>query len=465
MTRAEMVTEYARCEESAWYFLTHHVTTLDPKVSDPSRAMRLFPAYPHLKDACDGLDRMKPQHWLKSRQMALTTLICAWVLWGLLFRDAFSAIMVTRKEELVNDGGANATWNSLFGKILFMYRKLPDFLKHGLLVSGMKISNPARESFVIGESGRVKDAGRGGTHTIGVMDEAASIPASQSVYSSLKDACRFVVMNSTPKGKQGVFYRIHRSDETRFERQRFHWSRHPHRDQAWYAEECIDRTPEQIAEELDLSFERSVQGRCVPEFNYEQHVDVELRYNAEVRMLAGWDFGIGHPTAVTFAQQIHEEFLFYDDLQRADLTTEQFAPLATALLRRVGCTEPTRSILCHGDPAGRQRSRQTGRSDIADYRRLGWNILPSPCNEPLRFKLFRRLCTTNRLHVHPNCVNLIDSLEQLRYPTDEDGKVLTDEHSDPSVKEFTHMGDAAGYCVKAHERVGGPVEPMRIPGV
>jgi len=424
--------------------------------------VKKFPAFPFLYDTFQAIQSGRHLHILKSRQMLATTLCCAYFLWCLLFRDGWTGLMLSRKDDLVDDGGQFATWNSLFGRVLFMHSRLPAHLRHRLVIRANRISNPMRNSFIVGESGNVKDSGRGGVFSSVLMDEAAKIPRSETVFSAIRDATSQVIMNSTPAGKQGVFYRLYKSGTT-FTKLLLHWSAHPGRDTTWYDNERRDRTPENVAEELDCSFELSVQGRCIPEFDSAKHVRDDAVYSPDYGICAGWDFGIGDATAVVFGQMQGRMMVMPGSYQRSDLTTEQFSPLAVGALKHIGCETPLQGVRCFVDgPTGARRNSQTARTDIEDYGRFGWRMQPIYTNEYTRIKLWRRLCTTDRIAVHPSNADLIDCLEQLHFPTNDQGVVITDQHSDPKAHGYSHMPDAGGYMLVGLERVGVAAMPQNL---
>lgn len=465
---AATVAAYQRAEESFAWWLTHYVRTLDPKNPDSSKRVRLVESYPFIYETALTLQTGVHLHILKSRQMMATTLVCAFFLWNLLYRDGWSGLLLSRKDTLVDDGGEHASWNSLFGRVLFMYRSLPEWQQHQLEIRGGRISCPYRNSYIVGESGNVRDAGRGGVYSSVLMDEAAKIPRSETVFSAINDAAAQIIMNSTPAGKQGVFYRIYRSAQSRFTKIKLHWKIHPLRDQTWYEEQCRDRTEEDIAEELDCSFVKSVRGRCIPEFDWDRNVSYDARYEPQLELSGGWDFGFGDPTAVVLRQRKRNVHTIPASLQRQHLIIEDFAPLAEALVRRMGYVGSLSDIYCVGDSEGNRVNRQTRKSDIRAYRDFGWIIHPVTCQEKERHRRIRNLCKSGELIVHPDNGELIECMQQLRYALDADGNVLSMEHSDRDPEHhrlYSNLPDALGYDLYKHVRIGGAVEPALLAGV
>lgn len=460
-------TDYRACEASFWYFLTHHCKALDPKAREGEKRVRLIQPYDYLYEGAEALQSGDHVHIVKSRQMVITTLICAFFLWNLQFRDAWSGLMTSRKEQLVSDGGGSkATWHSLFGRVLFMHRQLPPHLRHSLEISGSRIYCPARESYIVGESGNVADAGRGGVFSTVLMDEAAKMKNGESVFSAVNDASRQIIMNSTPFGKQGVFYRIYDTPNSKFRKLRMHWSRHPDRDQKWYEEQCRDRTPEDIAEELDCSFVKSVRGHCFPEFDWDRNVKRSVLYNAHEPMLAGCDFGFDDAMAFTWWQRFGKEHHIIGSMERSELIVSDFGELAAAYTRSFGFYGDVKEVQCWGDAEGGKRDRQTGISTIRAFREGGWNIRPVKCHERERIRRWRAGLKNGTILINPDFNGrLIECLQQLHYRRDSDGKVVDQDHSDMAAHQWSNLPDGGGYYLFKNFEYGESLKILQAEGV
>jgi hypothetical protein len=97
-----------------------------------------------------------------------------------------------------------------------------------------------------------------------------------------------------PQGKSNFFAYSKRSATLR--QVRHQWTQHPQKGQGkyqcpggmvhagrgevcqggewrspWYDAQCQRRTPEEVAQELDISYERSTAGRAFPEFDATRH--------------------------------------------------------------------------------------------------------------------------------------------------------------------------------------------------
>lgn len=167
-------------------------------------------------------------HEEKSRQMGLTWVTAYVCLWALNFHN-LAGLALSQKLGEVCDSGP--TTDSFFGKVRFMWERLPIELRAPLLFTGgndPSIRNPAMpNSFLAGE-GATPDAGRGGKYDYVFLDEAARIPWGRIVHTAVSRACpsgRFY--NSTPKGEDALYYWLREKRPRGYIFLRHHWSLNP----------------------------------------------------------------------------------------------------------------------------------------------------------------------------------------------------------------------------------------------
>jgi hypothetical protein len=328
-SRDEARADYAKCLKSATYFAVHHVWTVD--VDDPSGdSIRKMPAFPHLRRFFDAMMVPSNTHVEKSRQMLMSWAWMALFLWDILFHDNWPDLVISKRAKDVDDGGINSTTDSNLGKMRFMYEHLPQHLWAPFEIKHYKIRNIARDSHVTGETGVGGKASRGPTFKRALMDEAAYIERSGTVFKGVRQAAKTgTCLNSTPNGKGNVFYELKVRPNTTFKKYTFHWSEHPrkaanaycgcgqwrvnprstqlpHEQYAahrractlpvkerrirspWYDESARDMRPEYVASELDISYEQSQRGRVWPSFDYARNTfDHTLCRNAKTGQVVG----------------------------------------------------------------------------------------------------------------------------------------------------------------------------------
>ena len=193
---------------------------------------------------------------------------------------------------------------------------------------------------------------------------------------------------------------------------------------------------------------RPKRGDCVlPEFDVHTHVVDALPSDregwAEWTWIGGMDFGIRAPTVVLWAgldsggvvRVAHERVV-----AGAVLAAHVEAIRSGG---DVGMPEPTWIGV---DPAGRQRSDQTGLSPVQAMRKAGLNVRDRRLGVMAGLDLLRaRLRPADGpplLYVHRSCATLIESLERYRYPSDRP------ESLEPIKDGSDHAVDALRYMIQ-----------------
>jgi len=250
----------------------------------------------------------------KSRQMGLSWLYTAFMLWALLYDPDFSGLVLSYKDRYVDDGGSESTFDSLLGKVRFMYEHLRPEIQQNLSFKYMHVRNLRNNTFMVGETAHT-NAGRGGSYRIGLWDETAQTLKSESVFMAFHQACRCRCYNSTPRGKGNVFSRLRFSPKSTVHVVSIHWTQHPEKGKdavqkkdgswtsPWYEYQCQDLTQAQIAQELDIDYEISIEGRVYEKFKSGTHVTKEpIVFNPEWQTIIAWDLGVADMTFGTVQQ-------------------------------------------------------------------------------------------------------------------------------------------------------------------
>lgn len=444
------INEFERCEKDAdglIRFATKHCKTIDVETNE----VKLFPGYPYLIDFFRQNYIPHNEHCEKSRQMLVSWAYMILFLYDIIFRMNWANFITSRKEFLVDDGGSVSTPNSLMGRIRFVWERLPSFLKMPLEFSFLKIKNPLTNSFIIGESAN-PNAGRSGTFRRALMDEAALIPKSESVFSSIIQACKTgTYMNSTPFGRGGCFPRIKFDKETTFRKRSFHWKLHPLRNNLWYKQQCSNMTPDQIARELDISYEKSISGQIYHMFDFNTQVG-NVPYDSVLPLYCGWDFGTGAPTAIVWIQELpnpDSEFPWIhiiDELEASEKTPPFFARVIKEKPYKVRGMRDIRlkpkEIIHYGDPAGKSR----------EVNMKSWVSWLSEEDILIRYKHGVRITDSiqatqrimKNIRVDKKCVRFLECLANYKHPTDDQGVVVSDGYEE---NWATHIIKAFEYYV------------------
>lgn len=390
----------------------------------------------------------------KSRQMLGSWGACWVLLHRLMFRPGYSALITSRKEPLVDDGGDHSTVASLMGRIRYLYENLPGWVRESAPVTFTHLRAVCGDAYLMGES-TTPNSGRGGTFDNVLADEWAFVPQSELTFASLRAACRRGIwLLSTPNGPLGNFARLWREKPPGFRVARMHWTQHPLRyagevDPAtgrptsdWYRQMCEAMTPDDVARELDISFERSTHGLVYPEFSSDVHVYPGLRYDAGLPLWLGLDPGIGAPTAGVFFQVHGAEMRVLADYEQANAAADVNAQRLKGMARQLGFDGEIRGLRVAMDPAANARDLVRGSTVAREYEAHGFSVHTPREKVADGIRMLRRKFHRREIYVSPECDLFVQRVSGYRYPVDDSGNVKGDE---PVHDICSHMMDGFRY--------------------
>lgn len=337
--RAKADPEYAEkvialCSRDPEWFIDHFIWTHEPRKHEDRPLVcydfqRLKIVRPYIRHRDTEAPARSTQMKAKSRDMGLTWTELACRVHSFLFKDNWTILVGAVTQKLVDDGGGKATHNSLFGKIRFMLRYLPkwmrdivlgakweaqEYTKQLLQLNPMRPNNGffgAQVGDMFGRSGRVSEA---------LVDEFAYAPNVKAAERSIKQVTTRFTGMSTPAGRGNLFEQLMFTTELNVVQYWIWWPEHPEKDLLWYNLERESMEPDDVASELDISFDESAGDRVlpdvhIPEFFVERKVgtsaDIEdpeglWEPGSKVRVVI--DFGASHPMAAVFAQWFDKNF-------------------------------------------------------------------------------------------------------------------------------------------------------------
>jgi len=393
----------------------------------------------------------------KSRDMGVTWVMLAVLTWYWLFRPGFQALLGSRKEDYVDNGQLG----SLFGNLAWFVDHLPGWIlppgfsskKHR---RWMKLVNPHNGAAIIGESSN-PNYGRGGRFSVIVLDEAAYWPDIEAVWRSTSQSSPCRILISTPNGRN-YFARLRFSGQ--IDVLSYHWTRHPHKDRAWYeAEKARLVDPAVVAQELDISYDRSIRGLVYPDW---EHVPKgHYPYQEGWPLFVAIDFGINDPTAMIWAQRDPRTGTvrlidcysnrgypadFYIPFVTGEIPTDwpyQYDPEEREMIARHG----TWGIpIIYGDPAGAQRSQATGSSVLDVWRTHGLSVVTNPRAQKFAERWQATSMLIRNLEVNlPDCASLDEAIAAARFPERPADHRSTNEISLPVHDWTAHFRSALEY--------------------
>lgn len=210
------------------------------------------------------MDRMaarEPGLVEKSRDCGASWLVASLAATLCLFSNAVVVGIGSRTENKLDRHGDP---DSLFWKVKFFISHLPpefrgtwDESKH---CAHLRITVPDTGSAIVGEAG--DGIGRGGRSTVYFIDEAAFIERPQLIEQSLASNTECRIDVSTPNGRANAFAIKRHSGRVKVFT--FAWRDDPRKDSRWYQRQCELLDPVTRAQEIDLSYDASVEGVLIP---------------------------------------------------------------------------------------------------------------------------------------------------------------------------------------------------------
>ena len=368
------------------FFIENFGWTFNPKIPD----MKHFPFILFefqkraIRAVIEHIDTGRDLFIEKSREMGVSWLVfCYIALWYWLFREGVNGLLGSYKEKLVDDRSTD----SLFGKIDYALESLPKWMLPGGFNykkhrNKLKLFNPENGNVVTGDTMNAK-FGRGSRKTFIMFDELAFWDYAKDAWDGCGDSANCRIANSTPNGYD--YYAMLR--ESGIDVVTLNWREHPLKDEQWYAYECKRRTEAEIAQEIDISYTKSKEGRVYPEWNDVNVNRGVYEYDENLPLYVGWDFGKSDDTAIIWVQPSRDGLRIIDVYKNTGKNIDFFVPFITGMIYGDITYEYTKEELeiidtrknwkraTHfGDPAGRFRNQVSDETVISILRKYGINI-------------------------------------------------------------------------------------------
>ena len=359
--------EYRRCAEDKIYWFNNYLWTFDP---NKTPSIIPFMLWKHQIKLLAQLDKLEDLFIDKSREMGVTWTIMGWELHRDLYTKGFTALNISRKETEVQDTGN--TFHSLHGRLLFMWQRLPPFLQPKIHNPYLTFSVPSMNSVIKGESSN-PNAGRDTQYKFIFVDEAAFIECLDEMYKGLRNATNTLCLVSTPPKESfnNKFCEIKELKNSTFVRMSFHWREHPEKDEEWYKRKTSTMNEEEIAQELEIGYDKAKINRSYPEYDDRFHLLGHKVYlNLKSTLYCFQDYGLDGEVFL-FAQKDFEDRLFfiYYRIFKNMLTSELYAEFVKCL-DAIKYQGEIKDIIFVGDKSGSKRSRLTKTSVIEEYKKV-----------------------------------------------------------------------------------------------
>lgn len=468
---AEIQAEFkSLCARDIQFFFNSCLWTRDPRAESPDIP---FITYPYQDQYLDWLRSIgsKPEDGLteKSRDMGVSWLVLGYLLHRWLFEDSFSALIGSYIEDLID---STSNMDTHFERLRYLIKSLPGFLKPKQSQGYMRLNNEENGSSIIGYAPTAKFS-RQGRYSLVWADEFAFWQWGRGAWTAMGDATKCRLVTSTVNGKGNKFAEL--ALKTKINKATLHWTLHPKKDQAWYEEEKLRRTEDDIAQELDINYNKSVKGRVYPEFA-ERNYLAKQEYDPLQPLFIAWDFGFSDPTAIIWFQlnKYDNTVRVIDCYQNSNKAVDFYVPFITGevksgqvytytdeeyfmIQRHKGWQEATH----YGDPTGSNRDRATGSSFIADLRKAGIYVNVNTKEFDLKTRIGKTKMLIRRLAIDKDLSEFIDALENARYPERSENSQATSPIDKPIHDWTSHYRTALEYYA-VNENIKGKKEATVI---
>ncbi len=347
--------------EGLIFFIENFCWTYDPRSENKNLPVVLFDYQKEaLRYFVEHIDHGKNFLIEKSRDMGMSWLMVYTSVWYWLFRDGSNILLGSYKEKLVDDG---VNQDALFGKIEFTLKNMPKWIlprrfklsKHR---TKLKLVNPENNNIISGDTMNAQ-FGRGARKTFIFYDELGFWETAKESWEAGSQTTGCQIANSTPHGKN-YYWKLKTSGK--LDVLTLHWRLHPLKDDKWYEYEKGRNTDEVVAQELDLNYEKSLEGRVYLEWQPERGF---YPYNENAPLYVAADWGKEDGTAIIWAQIVEGKLRIVDAFYKTGETIDFFVPFFTGMLSsdefRYSSKEVEKIELhrrwkrgtVYGDPAGR----------------------------------------------------------------------------------------------------------------
>ena len=417
----------------------------------------------------------------KSRDMGMSWMAAICGAWLALFYRETEAFYMSLTENDVD----NRKPTSLFGKIRYILKNLPDWMRGGWeegpnsMDKSMAILIPDMGSTLSGILSK-GTAGVGGRATCLFGDEFALVEDSETVLTAVSELTRVKFFMSTPRGTGNAFHRM--ATEPATTKITLHWRMHPLKNEGWaeLRKGDADMSEERWAQEHEIQYELSMSGRVFPQFTFIKTPDVPwshvqegplVRHEAAYDVYSTSDLGVADPCSTLWAQlkpaspemQAYTKvsLVFFEEYESRNMTAADLRWLLNSKgfkYREYILDKRTSGIrdsdaktweINLADPDLKPRYSKAFRQLIhpgKPIRASGYR--PVSLGDQGSIALFRQCLNIPGLIVFNKhgCKRAIQSLQNWAFPIDEDTR-LPRPDAEPNHDQWSHYSKAALYLV------------------
>lgn len=242
--------EYVKCAQDYIYAIKTYC-----KIEHPLKGKILFNLYPFQEDTLTDFINHKYNVINKSRQMGLSTLVAAYALMNMVFRENYKVLVIATNQDVAKN---------MVLKVKVMFNNLPTWLRPKA-VDNNKLQLTFDNGSTIKAVASSPTAGRSEALSLLIIDEAAFIENIDDIWASAQMTLATggdAILLSTPNGVDNLFHKLCTDAESKvapeglepFNFIKLKWNLHPERDQKWRDQQTFQLGPRLASQECDCDF-------------------------------------------------------------------------------------------------------------------------------------------------------------------------------------------------------------------
>lgn len=242
--------ELARCSVDYNYAIKKYC-----KIEHPIQGKIPFQLFPFQTRALEEIISHKFNIILKSRQMGISTLVAAYALMNMLFRENYKVLVIATTQDVAKN---------LVHKVKVMNTNLPSWMKTRV-VDDNKLQLSFANGSTIKAVSSSPTAGRSEALSLLIIDEAAFVDNIDRIWASAQMTLATggdAILLSTPNGVDNLFHQLWVDAEIQkapdgldpFNPIKLNWDLHPERDQKWRDQQTLHLGERMAAQECDCDF-------------------------------------------------------------------------------------------------------------------------------------------------------------------------------------------------------------------
>ena len=242
--------ELSKCAQDYNYAIKKYF-----KIEHPIKGKINFELYDFQSKTLSELLKSKYSIILKSRQMGISTLVAAYALVNMLFKENFKVLVIATTQDVAKN---------LVHKVKIMHANLPSWLKPQT-VDDNKLQLTFSNGSSIKAVSSSPTAGRSEALSLLIIDEAAFVENIDRIWASAQMTLATggdAILLSTPNGVDNLFHQLWSDAEIQkapdgldpFNPIRLKWDLHPERDQRWRDQQTLHLGPRMASQECDTDF-------------------------------------------------------------------------------------------------------------------------------------------------------------------------------------------------------------------